>query len=149
VSGGGNAAAVALLETPGILGVVGTTRADGSPHAAPVWFRFDGDAIRIWTDEERAWVKNVRRDGRVSFSVHQNESPWTSVVIRGYATISPQPLPQVMAEIERISARYLPAAEIAGYVAGWPQTRSIITIEPRSMFVAQAFEDPVPRSRRG
>jgi PPOX class probable F420-dependent enzyme len=142
------AGARALLERPGLLGVVGTTRADGSPHAAPVWFRFDGEAIRIWTDEERVWVKNVRRDGRVSFSVHENEPPWTSVVVRGNATISPQPLSEVMAEIERISARYLPRSEIEGYVAGWPQTRSIVTIEPTSISVAQAFEDTVPRSRR-
>jgi PPOX class probable F420-dependent enzyme len=122
-----------------MLGVIVTTRADGSPHAAPVWFRYDGQTIRIWTDEDRVWVKNIWRDGRVSFSVHQNESPWMSVVIRGYATISPHPLPELMAEIERISARYLPASEIKSYIADWPRTRSIVTIEPSSMFVAQAF----------
>jgi PPOX class probable F420-dependent enzyme len=143
-----HAAARALLEQPGLLGVVGTLRADGSPHAAPVWFRFDGSAIRIWTDEERVWVQNIRRDGRVSFSVHQNESPWTSVAIRGRAQIADRPHPEIMQEIERISMRYLSPSEIVSYIAAWPATRSIVTIEPERMFVAQAFEDPVPPARR-
>jgi PPOX class probable F420-dependent enzyme len=143
-----NRAALALLEQPGLLGVVATTRADGSAHAAPVWFRFAAGAIRIWTDEERIWVRNIRRDPRVSFSVHVNESPWTSVVIRGRATLADDPLPEVMTEIERISKRYLAPSEIESYIAAWPQTRSIVTIEPARTFVTQAFEDPVPSFRR-
>jgi PPOX class probable F420-dependent enzyme len=141
-------AARELLERPGLLGVVCTRRADGSPRATPVWFRFDGSAIRIWTDEERGWVRSLEAEDRISFSVHENERPWRSVVIRGRASVDPDAT-QTIREIRSITARYLGAGEIDGYIEGWPRTRSIVTIEPTGAFVAQAFEDPVAHRRRG
>jgi PPOX class probable F420-dependent enzyme len=137
-----------LLDRPGLLGVVGTIRADGSPHAAPVWYRAADSTIRIWTDDERIWVRNLRRDDRVSFSVHLNEAPWTCVVLRGRAVMADRPQHEIVAEIERISTQYLCPAEIADYIAAWPATRTIVTIQPESVFVAEAFVDPVPRERR-
>src|ERR1700761_8693770 len=74
-----------LLDRPGLLGVVCTRRPDGSPQANPVWFRRDQSEIRIWTDEARRWVANLRRAPQVAFSVHQDGRPWASVSIRGRA----------------------------------------------------------------
>ena len=136
-----------LLERPALLGVLCTRRADGAPHATPVWFRVDGQRIRIWTDEERRWVANLRRDPRVAFSVHENEGPWSSVVVRGRASIDVGSAAARMAEIRRISARYLEPSEIDAYIAEWPKTRAIVTIEPIAAFMAQAFEDPVAHRR--
>jgi hypothetical protein len=112
-----------------------------------VWFRLAGDRIRIWTDEQRQWVANLRRVSSVAFSVHDNEAPWTSVSVRGRASVELPTEAEALREIREISARYLPAEEIDAYVAGWPQTRTIVTIDPAVVFVAQAFEDPVPHRR--
>jgi PPOX class probable F420-dependent enzyme len=136
-----------LLDRPGLLGVVCTVRRDGSPQANPLWFRRDGAEIRIWTDEARRWVANLKRDSRVAFSVHENSYPWASVAIRGRAELDGFDPADTLEEIRRISARYLAADEIDAYVDEWPQTRSIVTIHPEAVFAAQAFEDPVTHRR--
>jgi PPOX class probable F420-dependent enzyme len=142
-----DAAARNLLDRSGLLGVVCTRRPDGSPQANPVWFRLAGLEIRIWTDERRRWVGNLRRSPEVAFSVHENESPWASVSIRGRARLDGRAPGETLAEIRRISARYLPPSEIDAYIDAWPQTRSIVTVQITAAFAAQAFEDPVAHRR--
>ncbi|MBO0730900.1 MAG: pyridoxamine 5'-phosphate oxidase family protein, partial [Acidimicrobiaceae bacterium] len=60
----------AFLErsAPPLVGVIGTTRSDGAPHVVPVWYRWDGTAIHVWTGEDRRWVRNLRREPRAAFS---------------------------------------------------------------------------------
>jgi hypothetical protein len=137
-----------LLHRPGLLGVVCTSRDDGSPQANPVWFRLDdaGD-VRIWTDEARRWVANLRRAPRVAFSVHEPGPPWSSVSIRGRAELEVLAAEEAFAEIRRISARYLAPDQIDPYLDAWPQTRRIVTIHPTAVFAAQGFEDPVAHRR--
>ena len=136
-----------LLDRPGLLGVVCTLRRDGAPQANPLWFRRAGHQVHIWTDEERRWVKNLKRAPQVAFSVHENGSPWASVTIRGTAAIANLPPGETLEEIRRISGRYIGSDEIDTYVKEWPQTRSIVTIHPEAVFSAQAFEDPVAHRR--
>jgi PPOX class probable F420-dependent enzyme len=137
-----------LLDRPGLLGVVCTCRPDGSPRANPVWFRRSGEQLRVWTDEARRWVENLRREPRVAFSVHENVSPWASLSIRAHAELVELASGEVRAEIRAICARYLPAGKIDAYVEQWPQTRSIVALQPTSAFGAQAFEDPVADRRQ-
>ena len=137
-----------LLERPGVLGVVCTCRPDGSPQANPVWFRASREQIHIWTDTARRWVKNLQREPRVAFSVHENSPPWASMTIRARAELVDLAIEHTHEEIRRICARYLPAEEIDAYIEQWPQTRSIVVLEPASAFAAQAFEDPVADRRR-
>ena len=141
-------AARELLERPGLLGVVCTSREDGSPQANPVWFRLDdaGD-VRVWTDEARRWVANLRRAPRVAFSVHEPARPWRSVSIRGRAELTAPAGGATADEIRRISARYLAPEEVDAYIEAWPQTRRIVTIHPAAVFAAQGFEDPVAHRR--
>jgi len=136
-----------LLDRPGLLGVVCTCRPDGSPRANPVWFRRAGDDIRIWTDEARRWVENLRREPRVAFSVHENVSPWASVSTGARAELVELTSGGTLAEIRAICARYLPAGEIGAYVEQWPQTRSIVALRTTAAFGAQAFEDPIADRR--
>jgi PPOX class probable F420-dependent enzyme len=136
-----------LLDRRGLLGVICTLRSDGSPQSNPLWFRRDGDQIHIWTDEDRRWVKNLRRTSQVAFSVHENESPWASVTMRGTAAAADLGPDQTLEEIRLISARYIAPEEIDAYIEAWPHTRSIITIHPHAVFPAQAFEDPVAHRR--
>jgi PPOX class probable F420-dependent enzyme len=75
-------------EWPTPLGVVATIRGDGSPHVVPVWFRWNGEAVQIWSGEERLWVRNVRRDPRVAFSVQEEKPPFAAVIMRGRAEVA-------------------------------------------------------------
>lgn len=117
---------------PALVGVVGTLRKNGSPHVVPVWYRWDGEAVRIWSDEERAWVRNVKRDPRVAFSVQEVTPPFAAVVMHGRAEFSRQD-PEVSQEIRRITRRYLPEDEVDAYVARWPHLHGIVTIRPETI----------------
>ena len=87
------------------LGVVGTLQEDGSPHAVPVWYRYDGEAVSIWSDEGRGWVRNVLRDPRVAFSVQEIEPPYAAVVMHGRAEVDTSDDHAIDDEIRRITRR--------------------------------------------
>ena len=116
-------------ENPALVGVAGTTRADGSPHVVPVWYRWDGSDVRVWTHEERLWVRNLRRDPRIAFSVQETSPPYGAVTMRGQAELTTGGA-DAEAEIRRIARRYLAAGELDGYVAEWSHLRSIVRIRP-------------------
>jgi PPOX class probable F420-dependent enzyme len=128
----------AILVKSNLLGVLGTTRRDGSPLLAPMWFRFDGSRVLIWTGDatQRVWVRCIGRDDRVSFSVHDYLSPWPSVVIRGHARVSALTPRQIDEEIRRISLRYISADEIDDYVESNRDLKTIVTIEPTKVSYA-------------
>lgn len=119
--------------SPAMLGVVGTLRKDGAPHVVPVWYRYDGEAVRIWTTEERGWVTNVLRDNRVAFSVQEPEPPYAAVVMHGRAAIETSESAEVSEEIRRITRRYIAEPEVESYIAGWRDLRTIVTIRPERM----------------
>jgi PPOX class probable F420-dependent enzyme len=117
---------------PALVGVVGTLRRNGSPHVVPVWYRWDSELIRIWSGEERAWVRNVGRDPRVAFSVQEVVPPFAAVVMHGRAKFTTED-PEASQEIRRITRRYLPEAEVDEYVARWPHLHGIVTIRPETI----------------
>jgi PPOX class probable F420-dependent enzyme len=119
-------------EGPALVGVVGTTRADGSPHTVPVWYRWDGHAVRVWTHDERLWVRNLRRDPRIAFSAQEMKPPYGAVTMRGHARIRTAGA-DTEDEIRGITRRYLMDDEIEEYVAAWSQLRTIVSIHPAAI----------------
>jgi PPOX class probable F420-dependent enzyme len=119
-------------DSPALVGVVATTRADGFPHTVPVWYRWDGHAVRVWTHEERLWVRNLRRDPRIAFSVQEAKPPYAAVTMRGHAEISTAGA-ETDDEIRRITRRYLAADELEEYVTAWSHLRTIVTIRPAAI----------------
>jgi len=117
-------------ERPARLGVVGTLGLDGSPHLVPVWYRWDGEAVTIWADEPRIWVQNLLRDGRVAFSVQEEDWPFPAVVMRGRADVVAGDTLFVQGEIRRITRRYVPEDGVEAYVARWAELETIVTIRP-------------------
>ncbi|MGH2355286.1 MAG: PPOX class F420-dependent oxidoreductase [Chloroflexota bacterium] len=125
----------AFLErsSPSMLGVVGTIRADGSPHVVPVWYRYDGEAVLIWTAEDRVWVRNLTRDSRAAFSVQEEQLPFSAVVMRGRAKVHTSDGADVDAEIRRITERYVAPEEVESYISQFPDLRTIVTIRPEKI----------------
>lgn len=115
---------------PTPLGVIATLRRDGSPHIVPVWFRWDAGAVTIWTSETRVWVQNLLRDPRVAFSVQTFEEPYPAVMVRGTATIATADDAATAEEIRAITRRYIVPEDVEGYIAHWPDLRTIVTIIP-------------------
>jgi len=64
-------------------GTVVTLRADGSPHATPVWVDTDGEHVIFNTSVGRAKERHLRRDPRVSVTVLPAENQQA-----GYVSVS-------------------------------------------------------------
>ncbi len=71
-----------LLEQPNFTHL-STFREDGTVHGVVIWQHVEGDRIALNSSEGRAWPANVRRDPRVTLTVHNNENPYEYVEVRG------------------------------------------------------------------
>ena len=85
-------------------GILTTLEGDGSPVSVPVWFNWDGTAIRIFTGVKSAKVKRIWRDARVTLLVanHLDEGEaW--VAFDGEAKIRSEGAVELL---ERLAAKY-------------------------------------------
>ena len=71
-----------LLEKPNFSHLA-TVREDGTVHGVVVWQHLEDGRIALNSSEGRAWPANVRRDPRVTLTVHDNDNPYEYVEIRG------------------------------------------------------------------
>lgn len=119
-----------ILEKP-LLGVVSTSRSDGSPHSVPVWFRFDGERIRIWTGEKYGWGRNANARPAVALTVCDSTDRFSgSVTLRGKATVTTGDDDSISREIRQVVGKYLQPEEVDDYLARFTHLRTIVTIEP-------------------
>ena len=74
------------------IATLATLRKDGSPHTAPVWYRYEDGAFLVLTDEGSQKHKNIMRDARVELCIDDRErAPFHTVIVRGRATVLPHP----------------------------------------------------------
>nr|WP_238429811.1 PPOX class F420-dependent oxidoreductase [Frankia nepalensis] len=122
-------------------GKLGTVRADGRPHVAPVWFVLDGDDILFNTGANTVKGRNLRRDGRVSFCVEDDTPPYAFVIINGTVAISDY-LPDVRRWATAIGGRYMGVhrAEEFGRRNGVPG-ELLVRLTPTSVVAEHAIAD--------
>lgn len=89
-------------------GKLATTRADGSPHVAPVWFVVDGDDLVFNTGRDTVKGRNLLRDGRASLCVDEEAAPYSYVTVSGPVTVS-EDLDEMLPWSTRIAERYMGA----------------------------------------
>lgn len=87
-------------------GVVSTVRADGRPHAAPVWFTLDGDDILFTTGADTVKGRNLRRTGRAAFVVDEPTPPFDFVLVEGAVEITDDPDELLLWSL-RLATRYM------------------------------------------
>jgi PPOX class probable F420-dependent enzyme len=92
-------------------GKVATTRPDGSPHVAPIWFIVDGQDLVFMTGAGTSKGKALLRDPRVALVVDLEEPPYAFVLVEGSVTISTD-LDEMLPLSIRIAERYV-AADLA------------------------------------
>lgn len=115
------------------LGMLTTLRADGSPVTVPVWFEWDGDAVRIFSSVTSGKVRRVQRDPRTTLLVPNHiDEPEAWVAFDGEATISAEGAIELA---ERLADRYwdMSKPEHQASVASWreaaPHLR-VLTLRP-------------------
>ncbi len=89
-------------------GKVATTRPDGRPHVAPVWFVLDGADLVFTTGRNTAKGRALTADPRVAICVDDERPPFSFVLIEGTATVSEEPVALLDAAI-KLGARYMGA----------------------------------------
>ncbi|NUK01203.1 PPOX class F420-dependent oxidoreductase [Streptomyces lunaelactis] len=93
---------------------IATTRADGRPHVAPVWFLLDGGDLVFNTGKDSVKGRTLIRDGRLAICVDDDQAPFSFVIINGRAKVS-EDMPQVRDWATRIAARYVGEDHAAEY----------------------------------
>ena len=87
-------------------GKLATTRADGRPHVAPIWFLLDGDDLVFNTGTDTVKGRTLARDGRVALCVDDERPPYSFALVEGQATLS-EDLDDIRRWATRIAARYV------------------------------------------
>ena len=90
-------------------GVLATTRKDGRPHVAPVWFVVDDDGTIVFnTGTGTVKGRTLRRTGWAAMTVQDDHPPFSFVTVEGPVAIS-EDLGEVRAWAARIGGRYMGA----------------------------------------
>ena len=99
---------MAFLRDPIRPALLATTRADGRPHVAPIWYALDDDPVTlVWnTGADTVKGRNIRRDGQVSLCVQDDRPPFSFVTLSGVAEWS-DTQPDVRRWAGVIGARYM------------------------------------------
>lgn len=93
-----------------------TTRDDGRPHVAPVWFLLDGDTIVFTTGADTVKGKALRPDGHVAPCVDDERLPSAFVLSEGIATLSTDAA-ELRRWATRLAARYMGADQAEAFGA--------------------------------
>ena len=95
-----------LGSDPPHTGKLATTRPDGSPHVAPIWFALDDGVIVFNTGEKTMKGRGLRRDPRVAFCVDDERPPFSFALVRGSVEII-EDLEQVRHWARVLGGRYM------------------------------------------
>ena len=94
--------------------MLATTRADGRPHVAPIWFVLDGEDLVFTTAATSVKGRTLARDPRVCLAVDEPVPPFAFVMVEGVATITEEPA-ELLRLATRIGGRYMGADRAEEY----------------------------------
>ena len=94
--------------------VLATVRADGRPHAAPVWFDLDGDTFVFTTGQDTVKGRNISRDPRVTLCIDDGGPPFHFIIVEGMARLTSED-PALLNWATRIGGRYMGAERADEY----------------------------------
>lgn len=106
----------AFLRSPVRPAVLATVRADGRPHAAPVWYDLDGDTVVFTTGADTVKGRNLARDGRATLCVQDDRPPFAFVTLEGSAELVDD-ADELRRWADRVGGRYMGAARAEEYGA--------------------------------
>jgi PPOX class probable F420-dependent enzyme len=99
----------AFLRAPVRPAMLATTRKDGRPHVAPIWYDLDDDGTLVFTTgADTVKGRTIRRTGVVALCVQDDQPPFSFVMIDGDATCTDD-VAQVRPWATRIGGRYMGA----------------------------------------
>jgi PPOX class probable F420-dependent enzyme len=119
------------------IGWLTTVRADGSPHAVPVWFLWHDGRLLVMSEPRTVKVTNVRRGSPALLHLHTNDHDGNGVVVlSGPAVVSDRTATQWLPEIgEAYTAKYAEAMVAYGMGLGpiAEKFHVVIELEPTAL----------------
>lgn len=94
--------------------VLATTRADGRPHAAPIWIDVEDGAVWFTTGADTVKGRNLARSGVATLCVQDDRPPFTFVVVEGRVELLDD-LDLVRRWAARLGGRYMGADRAEEY----------------------------------
>ena len=96
-----------LVGPPVRTGTLATTRTDGRPHVAPVWFDLDDDGALVFnTGADTVKGRNLAREGRAALCVDDDRPPFAFVIVEGAVELSEEP-DDLVYWATRLGGRYM------------------------------------------
>jgi PPOX class probable F420-dependent enzyme len=89
-----------------LTGKLATVRRDGRPHVMPVWFVVDDEALVFMTGARTVKGRTLRRTGRASLCVDDQQPPFSFVTVSGPVSIH-EDLDEMLPWSIRIADRYM------------------------------------------
>ena len=77
-----------FLSSPVRPAVLTTVRADGRPHAAPIWFALDGHDLLFNTGADTVKGRNLAARPHVALLVQDDRPPYSFAMVEGTAVLS-------------------------------------------------------------
>lgn len=118
------------------LAVIGVERETKPPHLTPVYYALDGDDVVVSITRSRVKTGLIRRSGRVTLLVLDEEFPFDYVAVVGTASLEDERATETMARIgERmygrpVGADMMPTLEERAVKEG----RIVLRITPESYY---------------
>jgi PPOX class probable F420-dependent enzyme len=106
-----------------------TLMPDGSPQITVMWFRPEGDTLRMVTPAATRKTANLERDGRVAVVVEEPGNPYNFVEVRGTVEVIHDDS-AARAELAKVATRYI-GDRAEGYAAS-------LSSDPRVILVIHA-----------
>ena len=89
-----------FLQKP-LVAVFVTLRANGSPHAIPIWYEFVDGAFLVFTSSRFQRVKNLERDSRAAITISTHDEPYMYVSAEGPVAITTEGVDETGLSIAR------------------------------------------------
>lgn len=85
------------------IGMLGTLNADGSPNLMPLWYDWDGEKLRMFSDPKVAKMRRLRRDPRAAVLVAEGVGiPEAWVSVEGTVELSEEGAKELMAKLAEL-----------------------------------------------
>ena len=118
-----------------------TVRADGRPHAAPIWFDLDGDTLVFTTGESTVKGRNMRKDPRVSLCIDEEDPPFHFVLIEGLTDLAAGG-PDLLYWATRLGGRYMGADRADEYGrSNAVEGELLVRVKPRRIVANKNIAD--------
>ena len=75
-----------FLKGPNIAKIA-TVRKNGAPSVVPVWYYWDGKACYVVGRKKAAWVKDIKKEPRVTVLIDDSTPPYPKVIMEGKAKV--------------------------------------------------------------